>query len=180
MWSTPAHIQKTIWLLLKWKIPLILSLSSCFFFFILTLPSLSLFSLSSSLLLRLSLSTLIAICAIIMAHQWEFDWCLSDSNKQGWCRGMLSRWEKIKQIRDRILWLERAAFGEWILQDAKKSTQHAWEWKTDAGREPRREKDQYKPGNRRWECFFLVTWWLREVESVSDGGQTSACHCVLI
>lgn len=62
-----------------------------------------------------SLSALIAICAIIMARHWEFDWCLSDSNKQGWCCGMLSRWEKIKQIRDHILWRVRTAFVEWIL-----------------------------------------------------------------
>lgn len=98
--------------------------------FLLTLPSLALCFLSLFIsLLCLSLSTLIAICAIIMAHHWEFDWCLSDSNKQGWCRGMLSRWEKIKQIRDHILWLVRTAFVEWILQDAEKSTQHPWEWK---------------------------------------------------
>lgn len=47
---------------------------------------------------------------------------------------MLSRWEKIKQIRDHILWLEGTAFGERILQDAKRSAQRAWEWKAEAGK----------------------------------------------
>lgn len=72
---------------------------------------------------------------------------------------MLSRWEKIKQIRDRILWLERTAFGKRILQDAKRSTQRAWEWKTEAGREPRR-KTNINQETHNQECvfFFLVVF----------------------
>lgn len=89
----------------KWKVPFFLTHSLAFFLrcFSLSLFTLHSLALFSSPPLCLSLSALIAICAIIMAHQWEFDWCLSDSNKQGWCRGMLSWWEKIKQIRGCIL-----------------------------------------------------------------------------
>lgn len=47
----------------------------------------------------LSVSSFSSICTIIMAPQWEFDWCLSDTNKQGWSWGMLLSREKITQIR---------------------------------------------------------------------------------
>lgn len=62
--------------------------------------SLAHFSLSSCQ----SPSALIAICAIIMARKWDSDWCLSRTviNKAD-AVACVARWEKIKQISDRIL-----------------------------------------------------------------------------
>lgn len=157
---TAAHIQKTMWLLLKWKTPL--GLSFVLFFSLPCPPLLCFLSLFISFLC-LSLSTLIAICAIIMAHHWEFDWCVSDSNKQGLCRGMLSRWEKIKQIRDHILWLVRTAFVEWILQDAEKSTQHPWEWKWKRSQGERKTNISHETCNVLFIHLFYIPQYVTSV-----------------
>lgn len=152
-------------LLWKWKTPLGLSLSSCFSPYPPPTPRALFSSLCS---VYLSLSNLIAICAIIMAHQWEFGWCLSDSNKQGWCRGMLSKWEKIKLIRDHILPLVCTAFVEWILQDTEKSTQCAGEWRTGAGREPRgRQANIGNTGSVLFVYFTYVSMFLGSSVGIS-------------